>query len=128
MSARLAPPDLALSRRVKGAEEEEEAKQRPLQFSLIVRLYRYTHACARIRNILFFLVVLRSLQLPALAWLISATIEGPIHRGDFTATLWYAAGFAALAAFTQGTLVFRQRLALNLGESVVYQPVSYTHL
>ncbi len=101
-------------------DAEAEAGQRPLDFSLIRRLYGYTRACAGLRNTLLVLVVVRSIQLPCLAWTLSAVINGPIRSHDLPGILWGALGFAALAAFTQGTFIYRQRLALRLGERVVH--------
>ena len=99
---------------------DDEAHQRPLDFGLIVRLFRYTRSCAGTRNTLFGLVILRSIQIPALAWTLSAVINGPIQNRDLAGTIWGALGFAALAAFLQFTFVYRQRLGLRLGEAVVY--------
>lgn len=99
--------------------EEDEISQRPLEMALIWRLFRYTKAHARKRNWLFVLVVLRSIQLPMLAWAMGAVINGPISRHDPRGIMWGAIGFLALAAFTQFCFHFRQRLALELGESVI---------
>ncbi len=58
--------------------EEREADKAPLQWPLIRRIFRYTKPYAAKRNWLFVLTFLRGLQLPALAWLIGRTINGPI--------------------------------------------------
>jgi len=100
-------------------EPDEEVEQRPLEFKLIRRLFTYTRPYAAKRNWLFVLVIIRSLQIPVLAWMIGAVIKGPITNHDLTGTVWGALGFLAMAAFTQLTLHFRQRLALELGESVL---------
>ncbi len=71
------------------------------------------------RNWLFFLVTLRAIQLPLLAWIIGLVINGPMTRGDARGVMWGAAGFLAFAAVTQFCFHFRQRLALELGESVI---------
>ena len=59
------------------------------------------------------------MQLPLMAWAIGRVIDGPITGGSTTGLAWGVAGYLALAAFTHFTLHFRQRLALELGESVV---------
>ena len=100
-------------------DDEEDVYQRPLEFGLIWRLFGYTRPYAFKRNALVALVVLRSIQLPTLAWMIGEIINGPISRHDAQGTMWGAAAFAAWAAVTQFCFHYRQRLALELGESVV---------
>ncbi len=100
-------------------EDSAEAHQRPLEFGLIWRLFGYTRPHARKRNWLFALVILRSIQLPLLVWIIGSVINGPIARHDARGVMWGAAGFLAFAAVTQFCFHFRQRLALELGESVI---------
>ena len=58
--------------------------------------------------------------MPALAWLIGRTINGPIAGRDLPGIYWYAAGYFALALFTVVNFHFRQRFALELGEAVVH--------
>ncbi|MGO9526023.1 MAG: ABC transporter ATP-binding protein [Verrucomicrobiia bacterium] len=99
--------------------DEDEISQRPLELALIWRLFRYTKPHARKRNWLFALVIIRSIQLPMLAWAIGAVINGPISRHDQRGVMWGAIGFLVLAAVTQFCFHFRQRLALELGESVI---------
>jgi ATP-binding cassette, subfamily B, bacterial len=116
MTARRTPQGLTrLARR-----EEQEADRRPLDLGLIRRLYTYTQPYAARRNWLLLLVVVRSVQLPALTWAIAAIIKGPIAGGNLPGVAWGVAGFAALAISTQFCMHFRQRLALELGESVVH--------
>jgi ATP-binding cassette subfamily B protein len=100
--------------------EERETERAPLQAKLIRRIFRYTRPYATRRNWLFLLTFARGLQLPALAYLIAATINGPISGKNTDKIYWYAAGYFALAAVTMLTLHFRQRLALELGEAVVH--------
>jgi ABC-type multidrug transport system fused ATPase/permease subunit len=100
--------------------EEREADRAPLQGKLIHRIFRYTKPYAVRRNWLFFLTFMRGLQLPFLAYLIAATINGPISGKNLDKIYWYAAGYFALATVTMLTLHFRQRLALELGEVVVH--------
>jgi ATP-binding cassette subfamily B protein len=99
--------------------DEDEISQRPLELALIWRMFRYTKAHARKRNWLFALVIIRSIQLPMLAWAMGAVINGPISRHDPRGVMWGAIGFLVLAAVTQFCFHFRQRLALELGESVI---------
>jgi ATP-binding cassette subfamily B protein len=112
------------------ADDEREPDKRPLDLGLITRLLTYTRPYARMRNALLVTVVLRAMQLPAIAWSIGAVIKGPVQaqldarRGGFEPPLtgiWLGAlGVLLLAAFTQVTFHFRQRLALQLGEAVIH--------
>src|SRR4029077_13925137 len=76
--------------------EEREADKAPLQMTLIRRIFTYTKPYAARRNWLFILTFTRGLQLPALAWLIGQTINGPIAGRDLSGIYWYAAGYFAL--------------------------------
>ncbi len=100
-------------------EAELEESERPLDWGLIGWLYGYTRPHARMRNALAAIVIIRSVQLPLLAWTITAIINGPITGGSTQGLVWGVAGFLALAALTQLTFYFRQRWALDLGEAVV---------
>ena len=100
--------------------EEREADRAPLQGKLIRRIFSYTNPYATRRNWLFILTFARGLQLPALACLIAATINGPISDRNLNEIYLYAAGYFALALVMILTLHFRQRLALELGEAVVH--------
>ncbi len=100
--------------------EEREADRAPLQLTLIRRIFTYTRPYAIKRNWLFVLTFTRGLQLPALAWLIGRTINGPIAGRDLTGIRWYAVGYFLLALVTVAVFHFRQRFALELGEAVVH--------
>ncbi len=100
--------------------EEREADRAPLQGKLIRRIFAYTRPYATRRNWLFLLTFMRGLQLPALAYLIADTINGPIANRDLSKIYCYAGAYLALALFMVVTLHFRQRLALELGEAVVH--------
>lgn len=102
------------------AKDEREIHQRPLDWKIINRLLRYTRPYAARRTWLLVIVVVRSLQLPALAAAIAAAIKGPIQAGNSAGVAWAVVGFLALAVSTQIVAHFRQRLALELGESVVH--------
>lgn len=122
-----------------GSRDDDHVESRPLDFRLIARLMGYMRPYARQRNWLLVAVVLRAIQLPALSWVLAAVINGPIQRGDVGGVAWGAAAFAATAIFTQVTMHFRQRYALELGEAVVFDlrnaifahlqrmPMSYFH-
>jgi ATP-binding cassette, subfamily B, bacterial len=100
--------------------EDRESDKAPLQSKLIRRIFRYTKPYAAKRNWLFVLTFTRGLQLPALAWLIGRTINGPISGHNLPEIYWYATGYFALALFTTVNFHFRQRFALELGEAVVH--------
>ena len=99
---------------------DREADARPLDFRLITRLFQYTRPYATKRHLLLILVVVRSIQLPALAYAITAVIKGPIETHDISGLMWGVFGFVMLALSTQAVLHFRQRFALELGEAVVF--------
>jgi ATP-binding cassette subfamily B protein len=100
--------------------EEREPEKAPLQWPLIRRIFGYTKPYAAKRNWLFVLTFTRGLQLPALAWLIGRTINGPISHRNLSEIYLYAAGYFALALLTVVNFHFRQRFALELGEAVVH--------
>jgi ATP-binding cassette subfamily B protein len=102
-------------------DAQREADKRPLDFRLISRLLAYMHPYAAKRNWLLLCVALRAIQLPSVAWVIGAVINGPIAQHQSAVRIMAGAmGLLALAAFTQVTFHFRQRLALELGEAVVH--------
>ena len=101
-------------------EPDGEEHVRPLDFRLIWRLFDYTRPHAAMRNWLMLSVVIRSIQLPALTWILAAVIKGPIALHDSMGLVWGAVAFAGLAISTQVVMHFRQRLALELGEAVVH--------
>lgn len=118
---------------------EDHVDSRPLDFRLIARLMEFMRPYARQRNWLLVAVVLRAIQLPGLSWVLAAVIDGPIQQSDVNGVIWGAVAFAFLAIFTQVTMHFRQRYALELGEAVVFDlrnaifahlqsmPMSYFH-
>jgi ABC-type multidrug transport system fused ATPase/permease subunit len=117
---RVGPPDPRESITYYLPIEEREADKAPLSLRLIRRMFGYTRPHAAKRNWLFVLTTLRGMQLPALAWMIGATINGPIAGRDARGIFLYSGGFLALALFTVFTFHFRQRFALELGEAVVH--------
>lgn len=100
-------------------DEEDEPQFRPLEWALILRLFRYTAAKRRELRVLVAATLLRGLQLPALTWALSAIIAGPVARGAAGVLPWVVLGYALLALGTDATFHFRQRYALELGEAVV---------
>jgi ABC-type multidrug transport system fused ATPase/permease subunit len=95
-------------------------EQRPLDFSVIRRLYGYTKPFAGMRNALVFFVLTRAILTPLITWSIAAVISGPIARQDLHGTMRGVAGFLLLAAVTEVGFVYRARYALRLGEAVVH--------
>ncbi len=100
--------------------ELHEADARPLELGLIRRLFSFTRPYAAKRNWLLLAALARSIQLPALTWMTAAIIKGPIGAGDVPGIVTGAVAFLVLAVFTQIVMHYRQRLALELGESVVF--------
>jgi ATP-binding cassette, subfamily B, bacterial len=129
--------DLGLVRRAR--DEEAEAQFKPLEWGLIRRLFTYTAPVKRKVTALVVLSVIRAAQLPALAWTMSLIIKGPITAGDAAGLTLGVAGYGLLALSTDGLFHFRQRYALEVGETVVNalraeifaktirQPMSFFH-
>src|SRR5262245_19891767 len=102
-------------------DDDREADKRPLDVKLITRLIGYMRPYAAKRNLLFLMVILRSIQLPLVAWSIGAVIDGPIaSHAPLPSILWGAFGVLVLTGSTQIVFHFRQRLALELGEAVIH--------
>jgi len=112
------------------ASVEHEVEQRPLDWALAKRMFAYTRPHARLRNMLLTLVVLRALQLPAVAWAIGFVVSGPIASGDPARAGMGVLGFVGLVVTTEVCFMYRMRLALMLGESVVFdmREQIYAHL
>jgi ATP-binding cassette, subfamily B, bacterial len=100
--------------------EDREEDRAPLSAKLIRRIFTYTRPYRRWRNWLFVLTFLRGLQLPALAWMIGKTINGPISGQNLGGIYLYSGIYLVLAVGMIVTLHFRQRLALQLGEAVAH--------
>jgi len=117
---------LMLVHRLRDDDDDIELLK-PLDWGLIRRLFGYTRTIAAKRNWLILLTIVRSAQLPALVWVSSLIIgeliarftrESPAQRD--LSLLWRAiAGYGALAVITDALFHFRQRLALEVGETVV---------
>jgi ATP-binding cassette subfamily B protein len=129
--------DVGLVRRVK--DDEDEELQKPLEWGLIRRLFTYTTPIKGKVTALVVMSVIRALQLPAFAWIVALVIEGPITGRNLTGIAVGVAIYGALAVFTDGLFHFRQRYALEIGETVVNglrsaifavtmkQPMSFFH-
>ena len=100
--------------------EDREADQAPLQGRLLRRILTYTRPYRSRRNWLFVLTFARGLQLPALAWMIGQTINGPIAGRDMPGIFVHATIYLLLVLAMVVTLHFRQRFALELGEAVAH--------
>lgn len=110
--------ELSLARPVKDENQDSPLPKR-IDVRLFRRLFEWTHKYRLKRNLLLGSVILRSIQMPTLAWAIGAIIDGPITNNDHKGTIVAAVGFLLFAIFTQVTMHFRQRWALELGEAVV---------
>jgi ABC-type multidrug transport system fused ATPase/permease subunit len=108
-----------LVRRERDDDDEEQFK--PLEWNLIRRLFGYTRAVRKKRNWLIVLTMVRAAQLPALVWISTLVIKGPITQGDLRGIALGVIAYAVLAIATDGIFHFRQRFALEIGESVVNQ-------
>ena len=100
-------------------QNEREAKQRPLSFSVIRRLLGYTRPYAGKRNVLIVLSLIRATQLPAMGWALAAVLNGPVLSQDWNGILWGALGFFLLALSTAVVFRYRLQLAFELGEDVI---------
>src|ERR1700690_83348 len=129
---------LTLVQRARDADDDEE-QLKPLDWRLIRRLPTYAGPVRGKLWAMVVLTVIRSAQLPALAWLSATVITGPIAHGDLHGILVGTLCFAALAIVTDLMFHFRQRYALEIGETVVNglrseifaktqrQPMSFFH-
>jgi ATP-binding cassette subfamily B protein len=120
-------------------EDPDDEQFKPLEWGLIRRLFTYTAPIKSKVIILVIMTIVRSAQLPALGWLMAVIIKGPITGRDFAGLAWGVAAYGVLALTTDGLFHFRQRFALEIGETVVNglraeiftkmlrQPMSFFH-
>lgn len=130
--------DLLLVHRVRDEDDDDE-QFKPLDWRMAIRLLRYARPVRRKFILLLALTAIRAAQLPALVWLTASVIKGPIARGDLHGIYVGTLAFAILAAITDAMFHFRQRFALEIGETVVNgiradifekmqrQPMSFFH-
>ena len=100
--------------------DSREQHLRPLDFSLIRRLWTLTRPHRGRRNALLVLVSVRSLQITFLVALIPAILRGPVADHNVRGIIGGALLLLLFAVFTQATLFFRMRLGLQLGEAIVH--------
>ena len=100
--------------------EDRETDRAPLNAALIRRMFAYARPYAARRNWLFVLTLARGLQLPALAWMIGETINGPIAARNLTGIYYHAGIYLGLVILMVYTLHLRQLFALELGEAVAH--------
>ncbi|PWU10592.1 MAG: ABC transporter ATP-binding protein [Verrucomicrobia bacterium] len=100
--------------------EDREEDRAPLSLVVIRRIFSYTRPYRGKRNWLFALTLARGLQLPALAWMIGKTINGPIAGRDLAGIYWHTGIYLVLVLLMLITLHFRQKFALELGEAVAH--------
>ena len=110
--------DLGLVRRIRDEDDDEEI-QKPLEWSLIRRLFTYAAPVKKKLTALSVLTIIRGAQLPALVWITTLVIKGPITHGDLHGLALGVLAYALLAITTDGLFHFRQRYALEIGETVV---------
>ena len=101
-------------------KNEPRADEKPLDLATIRRLVAFTQPYRVTRDTLIVLVVIRALQLPLLSWAVAKIISGPIAHRDPDKTWWMLLGLLLLVVTTEVNFVYRLRMALRLGESVVY--------
>ena len=94
----------------------EPENRPPLDFSLARRILGHTQQAAGERNVLCILAIIRSIQLPMLAWAIGAIISGPINNGNAFQLIAAVSGYAALALSTEFVFHLRIKMALRFGE------------
>jgi len=100
-------------------DDEDETQFKPLEWGLIRRLMGYLRPHRARLWAMVALSTVRAIQLPALVWVMSRIIAGPVARHDLPALGWALVGYAALAVMTDFMFHFRQRYALELGEYAV---------
>ncbi len=119
--------------------DDDEEQFKPLAWGLIRRLFTYSAPVGGKVRRLVVLTLIRSIQLPALTWVVALVIQGPITHGREAGLALGVLGYALLAVSTDGLFHFRQRYALEIGETVVNglradifakmqrQPMSFFH-
>jgi ATP-binding cassette subfamily B protein len=100
--------------------EDREAQARPLDFGLIRRLMGFTERHRGLRLQLLALVVVRSIQLPLLAWGTAKLLGRLQATQTIHGVVVGAAAYFAFCATTQWTFVYRMRAGLRLGENVLH--------
>ena len=114
----------------KFAPGKSGVERRALDGQIVRRLMSYTDPYSATRNWLVLLVIIRAIQLPLIAWAIARIISGPIAGRNAQSTLLGIVGLLLLIVATELNFMFRLRLALRLGENVVFDMRSqlYSHM
>jgi ATP-binding cassette subfamily B protein len=132
-----APGPLTLVHRTLDDDDDEQFK--PLAWGLVRRLFTYSRPVQKKVRRLIVLTIVRSIQLPALTWVVALVIKGPITHAREAGLALGVLGYGLLAICTDGLFHFRQRYALEIGETVVNglradifrkvqrQPMSFFH-
>lgn len=120
-------------------DDDDDEQFKPLEWGLIRRMFDYTTPVQSKLRWLIFLSLARSAQLPGLTWVTAMVIKYPVTNHDMHGIFLGVLGYAVLALFTDGMFHFRQRYALEIGETVVNglradifakvqrQPMSFFH-
>ena len=120
-------------------EDDDQELVKPLDWRLAIRLFSYARPVQRKLNLLYVLTLLRSAMMPGLTVMSAFIITGPIAHGDLRGLYFLLGWYAVLAVLTDGMFHFRQRYALEVGETVVNglradifrrmqrQPMSFFH-
>jgi ATP-binding cassette subfamily B protein len=130
--------NLILVQRIRDEEDEEE-QFKPLDWGIVRRLLTYARPVQGKLTAMVVLTIIRSAQLPALVLITALTIKGPIAYGDLHGVYLGTLAFSLLAIVTDAMFHFRQRYALEIGETVINglradifekvqgQPMSFFH-
>lgn len=102
------------------ANPNKAGLERPIDWSIFRRLFSYTKPYAKLRNRLLFLVTLRSIQLPILAWMLASIINYTVQATAFAELAWLTAGYLVFALFVDICHRYRSLFALRLGEGVIH--------
>lgn len=120
-------------------DDDDDEQFKPLEWGLIRRMFDYTAPVKIKLRWLVFLSICRAAQLPGLTWVTAMVIKYPVTNHDMHGIFLGVLGYAVLALFTDGMFHFRQRYALEIGETVVNglrgdifakvqrQPMSFFH-
>jgi ATP-binding cassette, subfamily B, bacterial len=100
-------------------DDDQEGQFKPLEWGLMRRLFTYARPVRGKLSALIGLSVIRSAQLPALGWVMALVINGPISSANYVGIALGVVGYGLLAITTDGLFHFRQRYALQVGETVV---------